>query len=450
MLSHHLSPPAHRRLRTLGRGLAVAASLSLVAPAIAAADSIVYLKAGNVWLAEGDGSGEHQVTRDGGATAYASPTQADDGTIAVGFGPAIRLLKQNGTVIREFDAPTLTSSASSPMDGSPYAVAISPDGARIAYTFARYECPIGASCMARSATGFVDSSGKQLPGNLYNRDPSWLTNTRILTFGGFGSFINIHDQGQAVETTWIEDHATDLGDGEISPDGRRLAAIYGYGDDTHLAWYDVPVDPRTTIPTQADHPQALCQVGPLKGIAGPTWAPSSDGLAWTEPDGIWTKTGIADCANPATRLAIPGGSEPDWGPAAVNPGAPPATDPPKQSPGGPIVPAPKVVVGGKTGAKKPPKLGKALKSGVLIGVLGQSAGNKVLVKVSVDAKTAKKLKLGRKRTTVATGKGTVGADGAASVKVTFTKAAKKRLAKQRKVTFKVSAGNSSTTLTLKR
>ena len=51
-------------------------------PAVASAESIVYVKDANVWLADAGGS-QYQVTTDGTAEhPYRSPSQADDGTIA--------------------------------------------------------------------------------------------------------------------------------------------------------------------------------------------------------------------------------------------------------------------------------------------------------------------------------------------------------------------------------
>ena len=56
--------------------------VALALPGVAAADSLVFVKAGNVWLANADGSNAYQVTLDGTAAhPYASPSQADDGTI---------------------------------------------------------------------------------------------------------------------------------------------------------------------------------------------------------------------------------------------------------------------------------------------------------------------------------------------------------------------------------
>ena len=67
------------------RGMVTAAAALALSPALASADSIVYVKDGNVWLASGDSSNQYQVTTDGtDEHPYYSPTQADDGTIAAG------------------------------------------------------------------------------------------------------------------------------------------------------------------------------------------------------------------------------------------------------------------------------------------------------------------------------------------------------------------------------
>ena len=71
--------------------LATAASALVVLAASHAAgpaDSIVFIKNHNVWLAKANGSGQVRVTRDGtAANPYYSPTQADNGTIVALRGP---------------------------------------------------------------------------------------------------------------------------------------------------------------------------------------------------------------------------------------------------------------------------------------------------------------------------------------------------------------------------
>jgi hypothetical protein len=59
-----------------------AAGALVALPATDWADSIVFVKDGDVWLANPDGSGQYQVTLDGTPNdPHESPSQADDGTI---------------------------------------------------------------------------------------------------------------------------------------------------------------------------------------------------------------------------------------------------------------------------------------------------------------------------------------------------------------------------------
>jgi hypothetical protein len=313
--------------RTLRRAaLAAAVGIALL-PAAASADSLVFVKDHNVWLADGNGAGLHQVTKDGSASfPYRSPTQADDGTIAASFKQSIVRLRQNGELITAIDPPALTNSVSHPMDGTPVDVAISPDGSKIAYTFADFSCPVGASCGARTATGYVTAAGAPLPGNLYLSNPSWAGNARTLLFGGFLHQVNVHDQGAAEDVHWFDDRevvgpeyeSTDLGDGELSRQGDKLALIRGYGDDAHVMWYTVAGNALSGPPPE--NPAMLCATGKLAGLHGPTWAPDGQALAWGEPDGIWIKRDVMSCTTPQPTLAIAGGSEPHWGPADVRPG----------------------------------------------------------------------------------------------------------------------------------
>ena len=82
-----LSLPSPVRSRRALWAAGCAAAALAFSPAVASADSIVYVKDGNVWLADGAGGSQYQVTLDGTAEhPYRSPSQADDGTIAAGFG----------------------------------------------------------------------------------------------------------------------------------------------------------------------------------------------------------------------------------------------------------------------------------------------------------------------------------------------------------------------------
>jgi opacity protein-like surface antigen len=329
---------------------AVAAAICLAAPAAAQADSLVFVKGGNVWLSAPDGSGQYQVTTDGTADhPYRSPSQADDGTIAAGFGNVIVRMRQNGQVLNTIDPPAMLDSASDPVDGPPISVAISPDGSRIAYTMAEYGCPDGADCDTRTVTAYTAAdhlTPPEVSGTTYLRNPSWVTNTRTLQFGGFTHQVDFHDVGQPSDVHWFDDadvvgqpNATDLGDGELNRQGTRLVLVRGYGDDATILWYDVSGNALSGAPPVA--PSPLCVTGAEAGVRGPTWSPDGESLAMVDPDGIWVKRNAGSCDSPAPVLAVPGGSQPDWGPANVSPGPRSSSAPasPPSSPAAPLTPA---------------------------------------------------------------------------------------------------------------
>ncbi|HZB74734.1 MAG TPA: hypothetical protein VE526_00825 [Solirubrobacteraceae bacterium] len=430
------------RLRhaVLAAGLALA-----VLPTAAAADSIVFVKDANVWLASGDGSKLHQVTTDGtAADPYRVPVQADDGTIAASHGQAIVRLRQNGEVIGTIDPGPLTNSVGQPVDGPPVNLAISPDGSRIAYTLVGFSCPVGADCGARPVTAYTAADALTPAsrwGAVHRRNPSFVTDSRALVFGGYLGQVNTHDLGDAAEVHWFDDQdiygqadATDLGDGELNRQGSRLAAVRGYGADTHVIWYDVSGDAATQEPPAL--PQARCKTGKEAGLHGPTWSPDGESLAIGSADGIWVKRGVGSCDSPAPVLLLPGGSQPDWGPADVNPQprTGPATDPgtgpgtgpaPAPGPGG----APAITVAGakaRTVARRglPVRVSCAaacairvqLRVKALRGVVASATGSAAAgatVTLTLRPKPAVRRKLARMRGAKATVKVVV--DGAAPI-----------------------------------
>lgn len=415
------------RMVPLGLMAAVVAGAAL--PAAAVADSIVYIRDNNVWVANPDGTGQHQVTTDGtSGTPYVSPTQADDGTIAAGHGDDIVRLRQNGTVVGRFDPPGLTNSVSYLVDRAPSKVAVSPDGQRVAWSYAEYSCPIGVGCRTRTVTGVTSADGTTPPQQLgvsYLYGPSWVGNNRILVFGGYLQQVNVQDLGSQ-PTHWFDDQdvvgqadSTDLGDGELSPNGAYLAAIRGYGSTSRVIWYQVQGNATSGAVPAA--PTPLCETGRLDGLKGPTWSPDSTALAWEEPDGVWVKRGAADCTvQPA--LAIPGGREPDWGPADVAPEprpTPDVTDPqpavgtPNQGGAGPV-----------TVTASRARLGVVLRTGVRLRVGVPSPGRVRVV-------------LRRGRVVVGSRTVTVTRAGVTTVTVRPTLAARRAIVRARSVTLRV-------------
>jgi pyruvate/2-oxoglutarate dehydrogenase complex dihydrolipoamide acyltransferase (E2) component len=420
------------------RALALATAVLAAVPAAASADSIVFLKDYNVWLAAPDGSKLTQVTTDGTyERPYLSPSQADDGTIAVSKGTEIVRLRQNGEVINRLDPPPLVDSVSHPVDGTPVDVAISPDGTKIAWSFVNYSCPVGASCGARAVTGYTAADHltppEQLAGALYTSNPSWAGNARTLSSAGYGHQINVHDLGPGTtDVHWFDDQDifpgasnTDLSDAELTRSGDKIALVRGYGDDTRLLTLETNGAPPAL-------PRPVCVTSPDKKIQGPSWSPDGTALAVGDSDGITVLRNVpsddAQCAAMQVRTVVPGGSEPDWGPAEVNPTPRSGPSPtPAPAPSAPAAPTLRVSAA---------KLRSALAKGLKVTLTGVSGT------VSVTAS--------EKQRVVARGSAKA-KNGTAVVTVRFTKSAARRLKKLRRVTLSVRAsGAPAKAVTLRR
>ena len=114
------------------RGGAALVALAVAAPA-ASADSIAYVKDGDVWLSTGDGSRQYRVTATGG---YSDVSQADDGTMIALTGVRLHRLDRQGNVLADFDTPVSdTRPAPAKTFYGPFDPAISPDGTKVAYTY---------------------------------------------------------------------------------------------------------------------------------------------------------------------------------------------------------------------------------------------------------------------------------------------------------------------------
>jgi len=323
---------------------AAVAAACLVAPAAAQADSIAYVKGHDLWLANPDGSGQYQVTLDGtAARPYGSPSQADDGTIVARHGNEIVRLRQNGELLARFDPPDTTDSAGQPIGVAPVDVAVSPDGSKVAYSYYQYNCPPGASCGARYVTLYSNAAAatpEATYGKLFRNSPSWVSNSRVLVFGGFLSQVNYDSPGGGTDDDvhWFDDKdifapSTDLGDGELSRKGDRLVTVRNYGPDTHLMFYKVG--------SLGSLPAYACNTGAEPTLDGPSWSPDGSKIAFAHKDGIEVlplPSVEPGCPGASSgTVVIPGGSQPDWGLAAVNPAQrggggqvakPPATKPP--------------------------------------------------------------------------------------------------------------------------
>lgn len=299
-----------------------AVQLAAPAEAVVSPGTIVYIKAHNVWIAHGDGSGARRITTGGtAANPWTSPTESDSGIVVAARGNLIHRMDQYGTVLNTIDPPNLTSSAGETLGGRPTHVAVSPDGSKIAYTYAKYSCPVGMACRVRWATAFTKASALSSPstwGVTYYDHPSWVTNSRVLVNSWLIQHIRLFDLGRG-DLFWFDENAystddRDLEDMELSRDGKYGAAVRDTADNSRIIWYalsgNVKDGGRPPFPTP------LCQTLPAAGFHSPTIAPDSSALAWEEPDGIWIKRDVDDCTG-GMALTIPGGSSPAWSSAAM-------------------------------------------------------------------------------------------------------------------------------------
>jgi hypothetical protein len=311
-------------------------ALAVAAPA-ALADSIAYIKGGDVWLARSDGSRQRPITKDGtSSNPYRSPAYSDAGLItAVKNLRDIYFFDRRGRQVRK--RRDLTGGPTPPFNPVVIDHSISPDGRLLASTLwltsrapdpKSYE-PKGVDYGTTVWYTRV-SDGKLLGRTDSGQNPTWLTSNRPVVFAPYvyhsadAWLVNLANANSP--TQWFQDRATvnvldpsdgePLNDGEVTRARDKIAVVRGPSTTASSATTMIRI---YGISSLTARPTERCDLraSPRSRIESPTWSPDGKQLAWGEAGGIWASpiaAGAADCGAAPKRL-IAGGSEPDWGPA---------------------------------------------------------------------------------------------------------------------------------------
>ncbi len=460
-------------LKTTSALAALCASLALAAPA--SADSIAYVKDGNVWLASPDGARQQQVTTTGG---YHYVSQADDGTLAalVG-GERIRKLSRTGDVLAEFGTYVSDGAPSSgPVNqfGGPFNPEISRDGKLIAYEWINQNYTNGGSgCNSSSVPPCYVLTSRQGVG-ITHADrftgfeefglltgwigPAWMSGNRLLRSNASVSpnvdaVINTIGPGKGDDELkgwfWDDNGAGGVQEVDITRDEKVAAGIAGYSGN-RLRIYRVLYDPMTApeqdVSPWGDNPDVVepcIEAGdPVGGrFENLSFSPDGRNLAYSVGNGIWVldvpDLGGGCGALPTTnKLVIPGGRHPHWGPADIPPASAyerkpvvqptPAPQPPQPMPQPKLVPPAPAPVRPRQVAVtvRAARLRAALRRGLTLTVQAPRAGSV----------TATGMAGARK---VASGRATARKAGPATVRLRFTKAGARSLRRKRAVQLTV-------------
>jgi hypothetical protein len=341
------------RRHPLLRTAALAGLLCATAPGAAHADSLVFVKGGQVWISHTDGSGARPVTA--AANHWAWPSQADDGTIFVAGGAArvnpggtdsdgsseIYHLDQFGA---QLGSPATTpGSSSSPACPTypPTSLRVSPDGRRAVYDM--FHCDYRYPFLQDLAGGGFSSFATD-----YSR-PQWLDATHVLithigpTFGNaaFAVYDTVARTGHGPSD---DPYMTDR-QATAARDGSRVAVLEDDGPDYIDGAHHADIRLYTTAGNDVTEPTLKCTLARDPGnianfdAASPAFSPDGSRLVWAENDGIHTAitANLGDCGSVTERLLVAGGTYPFFGRGAVadapSAGAPaPAAPAPSPSP----------------------------------------------------------------------------------------------------------------------
>ena len=317
------------RLRRLGGTVAISLSLALSAATAAHANSIVYLKSGNVWLSSPDASQQYQLTFDGG---WDSPSEADDGTIMAVKGGQTYRFTAAGQLLGA-PVPTIFHNANPSTNTGPAGARISPDATKQAYWGQSYTSYEDYSCgcvlfrwEAYMRWGASDQFNEpnQTKGQQLYGEPAWIDNNTLMVSNVgsvFGDEVATYTIGGGDNslTQWFSDpdsSVKELQFGTVTRQGDKLAFVASTQAAQDQIRFYQSSGPAPSAPTP------MCAItGPPGGqFSYTSFAPDGMQIAWQESDGIHVGSvgPLSDCGSITDRLTLPGGTQPFFGAADVN------------------------------------------------------------------------------------------------------------------------------------
>jgi len=320
-----------------------AAAASPQAYSAKSSGSILYHKAGSLWVASPSGKRPHRIPHSRGLE---SPSQDNRGRIVAQRGIKLYRLSRKGKLLNK---PIITAFRTNPIVRSfkgPFFPEVSPDGGKIAYTYSFTEshydyncgCVLTSPSLSTTYTAsnrFVADPEKKYGIARFYYHSSWVTSRStvgttpdLFDYGGNGlNSVEIDPLGGGADSynSWFTecnpcDYANvkkyPLDEPELTRKQDKAVFVSGELDETlpgrYLFIYPLPARPTAL-------PQHFCRIAGATGkFSSPSWSPDGRSLAWADRKGIWVGTVgnlAGDSCEIKSKLVIRRGSTPDWGPA---------------------------------------------------------------------------------------------------------------------------------------